>query len=107
MTLRLPMFNDMTYCVIVWPNVPYTKLSFCSLIVDWLMTYGMEPMHGDRGSGLSLSHTTCFPPWLKYFHIEHWSYFILSYLVFDIECSTPGYVITMSWPNVPCAKLPQ
>ena len=29
MTLMLPMFNDMTYCVIVWPNVPHNKLSFC------------------------------------------------------------------------------
>ena len=45
------------------------------------------------------------PLQLKYFHIEHWSYFILSYLVLDNECSTPWYVITMSWTNVPCAKL--
>ena len=29
MTLRLPMFNDMTYCVMVWPNVPNNKVSFC------------------------------------------------------------------------------
>ena len=70
------------------------------------MTCGMEPMHGDGGSGLPLSHTTCTPPQLKYFHIEHWSYFILSYLVLDIECATPWYVITMSWPIVPYAKLP-
>ena len=41
------MFNDMTYCVIVWPNVPYNKLSFCYLIVDWLRPCGMEPMYGD------------------------------------------------------------
>ena len=62
MTLRLPMFNDMTYCVIVWPNVPYNKLSFCYLIVNWLRPCGMEPMYGDGGSELSLSHTTCIPP---------------------------------------------
>ena len=61
MTLRLPMFNDMTYCVIVWSNVQYNKLSFLLIVIDWLMTCGMEPMHGDGGSGLSLSHTT-FPP---------------------------------------------
>ena len=65
----------------------------------------MEPIKKDGESGVSLSHTTCIPPY-KYFHIEHWSYFILSYLVFDFESATPLYVITMSWPNVPCAKLP-
>ena len=27
--LRLPMFNHMAYCVILWSNVPYNKLSFC------------------------------------------------------------------------------
>ena len=43
---------------------------------------------------------------LRYFHIEHWSYFILSCLVFDFECATTWYVNAMSWSNVPCAKLP-
>ena len=70
------------------------------------MPCGMEPMYGDGGSDLSLSHITYTPPYLNYFYIEHWSYFILSYLVLDIECATPWYVITMSWPNMPCAKLP-
>ena len=51
------MFNHMTYCVIVWSNVPYNKLSLCKLIVDWLMTCDMEPMHGDRGSGSKLTWT--------------------------------------------------
>ena len=44
MTLWLPVFNDMTGCVMVWFNVPYTKLTFCYLIVDWLMTCGMSPL---------------------------------------------------------------
>ena len=45
-------------------------------------------------------------PLSELFCIEHWSYFILSCLVLDIEGATPWYVITMSWPNVPYAKLP-
>ena len=56
------MFNDMTYCVMVWSNVPYNKLSFDLLIVNWLRSCGMEPIKEDGGSDLSLSHTTCIPP---------------------------------------------
>ena len=65
----------------------------------------MEPIREDGGSGVSLPHPTCIPPWLIIFDIEHWSYFILSCLVLDIEGATPWYVITLPWPNVPCAKL--
>ena len=70
------------------------------------MSCGMEPIKEDGGSGMSLPHPTCISPLVNYFYIEHWSYFILSCLVLDIEGATPWYVITMSWPNVPCAKLP-
>ena len=66
----------------------------------------MEPINEDGGSGMSLPHSTCIPPLVNYFYIEHWSYIILSYLVLDIEGATSWYVITMSWSNVPCAKLP-
>ena len=62
MTLRLPMFNDMTYCVMVWSNVPYIKLSFDYLNVNWLRSCGMEPIKEDGGSGLSLPHPTCVFP---------------------------------------------
>ena len=32
--LGIPMFNQMAYSAIAWPNVPCTKLSHCLLIVD-------------------------------------------------------------------------
>ena len=44
-------------------------------------------------------------PLIKIFLYQTLVFVILSYLVLDIEGATPWYVITMSWPNVPCAKL--
>ena len=58
----------------------------------------MEPIKEDGGLGMSLPHPMCILPLVNYFYIEHWSYII--------EGATPWYVITMSWPNVPGAKLP-
>ena len=66
----------------------------------------MEPIKEDGGSCVAFPPPTYISPLVNYFYIEHWSYFILSCLVLDIEGATPWYVITMSWPNVPCAKLP-
>ena len=70
------------------------------------MSCGMEPIKEDRGSCMAFPHPTCISPLSELFYIEHRSYFILSCLVLDIEGATSWYVITMSWPNVPCAKLP-
>ena len=40
--------------------------------------------------------------------ISYWTlvYFVFLFLVLDFEWATPWYVNTMSWSNVPCAKLP-
>ena len=59
----------------------------------------MEPMHGDRGAGTKLTWTKAYVSLpshihplrlnkIECFHIEHWYYLTLSYLVTDIECST-------------------
>ena len=64
----------------------------------------MEPIKEDGGSCMVFPHPTCIPPLDNYFIFNIG--FILFYLVFDFECATSWYVITMSWSNVPCAKLP-
>ena len=54
------MFNDMGYSIIEpWYGLMChtVKCPFVNWIVGWLMTCGMEPMCGDRGSGIKLTWT--------------------------------------------------
>ena len=76
-------------------------------IAYWLLITvlicGMEPMHGDRGAGseANLDLGLCLSPIphtpsldsnkIVCFHIGHWYYLTLSYLVTDIECLTTWY----------------
>ena len=59
MTLRLPMFNGMVYNIIEPKHGLMCHAINCPLLIDccWLMTCGMEPMDGDRGSGTKLTWT--------------------------------------------------
>ena len=66
----------------------------------------MKPIKEDGGSCMAFPHATCISPLDNYFILNIGFILFFFYLVFDFECATPWYVITMSWPNVPCAKLP-